>query len=69
MGDVIVRNTVMVCDGEDAENAGSRGDGGGRVIESNKRVGDKYFNLLRRKGRAPRVKLSEMGRMGKGIQG
>jgi hypothetical protein len=35
----------------------------------NERVGDKYFNLIKRKGRAPRSKLSEVGKKGIGSQG
>lgn len=35
----------------------------------NERVGDKYFNLIKRKGRAPRSKLLEVGRKGMGGEG
>ena len=39
------------------------------VDRDSKRVGDKYFNLNKGKGRAPRLSLSEVGRRGNGSQG
>ena len=69
----------------DADEVDGTGDeGGGRSWwprrrwsygdRDSKRVGDKYFNLIKRtsflnvEGRVPRLRLSRVGRMGRGVR-